>query len=218
MSKQNIIITLLSAILIIILLVLIAFGWWAKGEYGKYVESTKATKTQPQEASQPEESEPEQPAIEQADVLPSCYDSGTIDTVKSVIFDSAIDRDKVRDNQEIINLIHSTQMDLEDIVVISEATEQNPVQVCEAKLNISYPYLNEDELKKVSGDFIFWLQFTGKRREFENLPDRFNYEVKYSYNQDGERSAIVDVDWAKTYATAVYYMAARYHELQKTGK
>lgn len=194
-----------------------SFIFWWKTEYKPALNNSN---DQYQIDTQPQESfVEEQPILKtEKDLLPSCYDRITIDTVKDVLLSEANDRKNAKNSTAIQDYINMTDIKLENITIASEASEGNLVNVCQADIKITYPYLDDETLKKISSDFIFWINFSGKRSEFESLPQQIQYEVKYVYNEDGEKQPYVTVNRSGTYGTTINYMAGAYVELLEKGK
>ena len=208
MNKQNIIIAILSTILVIILVAIGVFGFWFKGTYEKLNENKESDKTVQVEI-EPEE----QPIIEQDQELelPSCYDADTLNILRNIVYEEALAEKDAQSNQMIIDNIEITQLKFQDIATISEPNDYNPIRVCEAKLDMTYPYMTQEQIDKLTGDFLLWIHFSGKKSEYTSLPKNIKYEIKFVHNEDGEKQVYVDMYHAKSYAFVVYFMGMNYY-------
>ncbi|AWL27115.1 hypothetical protein DJ533_00070 (plasmid) [Acinetobacter defluvii] len=205
-NKQNWIIAILSTILVIILVAIGVFGFWFKGAYEKLNETNK-------DSNQTVEVEEEQPVIvqQQEEVLPSCYDSYTLDTLRGIVYQEALSEKDVKSNQLAVENIENTQLKFQDIATLSESDDYNPIRVCEAKLDMTYPYMTQEQIDKLGSDFLWYLHFSGKKNEYTSLPKSIKYEIKFVHNEDGEKQVYVEMDHAKSYAFVVYFMGINYY-------
>lgn len=213
MNKQSLIIGILSTILIIIVIVLGVAGYWGYTAYSEYVDNAKEVQKRTEAQQQGGSSLGEQTSTvaDQNRTVPTCYDPETLNTLRDIIYKQAEKDSQANGNQEIIDLVYQADLAFKDIVTISEATEYNPVQRCEATLDMTYPYMTEEEKEKIGTEFLTWIVFTGKKQEYESLPKRFSYEIKVAHNEGGEVDYLVEAEWMTSYSRVVGFMATRYY-------